>query len=304
LAIAGEELHRDVRVALLRALWEHLERPETWPILERAATSDDPAIASGVIRIPADRRSPEALRRLAQLLATLLAHPSSQVRLDTLQRCAALPVADSDRALQAPLLEALGSPLPDERAAAAGAVFATYAGRDANLLGDALRRILPNRRALITAVRSLAATLPWNRSRMLPSVHAVLAALAGDPLTAALQADLAVSALLWDEVVDLLRRLALADLLHAEVVTATIAVLQASARRADAADLAAFERALAEESDPRLRRVALAALVARAQPPRGWDTERLVRLQHYRADSAPLVAAAAQFTFPPSEEKA
>ena len=106
-------------MALLRALWDHLDRPETWPVLERAATSDDPVVAAGVIRIPADRRSPEALHRLARLLATVLAHPAPQVRLDTLQRCATLPMTDPDRVLLPPLFQAFGSPLPDERTAAA-----------------------------------------------------------------------------------------------------------------------------------------------------------------------------------------
>ena len=45
----------------------------------------------------------------------------------------------------------------------------------------------------------------------------------------------------------------------------------------------------------------MAALVAQAQSPRGWSAEFLGRLQSYRADPAALVAAAAQFTFPPSE---
>ena len=35
------ELHRDVRVALLRALWDYLEEPETWEIFTRAAQSPD-----------------------------------------------------------------------------------------------------------------------------------------------------------------------------------------------------------------------------------------------------------------------
>ncbi len=301
LALDARELHRDVRVALLRALWDSLDRPATWPVLERAATSDDPAVAAGVMRIPADRRSPEALRRLARLLATLLTHPVAQVRLDTLQRCATLPLPDPDHALMPALFQALDAPLPDERAAAAGAVFATYAGRDAHLVGAAVRHILSNRRALVTTVRALQATLPWNRSQMLPSVRAVLAALAEDPLTAALQVELAVSALLWNAVTALLQHLATTDLLHAEVVTATVVALQSHARRADATDLTAVEVALAREADPRLRRVALAALVAYSQPPRGWDAERVARLQHYRADPSPLVAAAAQFTFPPEE---
>jgi hypothetical protein len=299
LAIAGQELHRDVRVALLRALWDHLERPETWPLLEQAAAADDPALAAGVIRIPADRRPAATLRRLVRLLALLLVNPNAQVRLGTLQRCATLPIADPDRALQAALFDALGSPLPDERAAAAGAVFATYAGRDADLVGAAVRRILPNRRALITMLEQLNRTLPWNRSRLLPAARATLAALASDPLTLALQVELATTALLFDDLAMLLRSLASADLLHAEVITAVGAALQASARRADAAELAAFEQSLAGEADARLRRVGLAALVALARAPRGWDAERLARLQIYRADPAALVAAAAQFTFPP-----
>jgi hypothetical protein len=83
------------------------------------------------------------------------------------------------------------------------------------------------------------------------------------------------------------------------VITAVVAALRASRRRADAAELATFEQSLAREADARLGRVALAALVVLA--PRGWDTERLARLQLYRADAAVLVAAAAQFTFPPDE---
>lgn len=301
LAIAGQELHRDVRVALLRALWDHLEESETWPLLEQAASSDDPALAAGVIRIPADRRPPATLRRIARLLALLLANPTAQVRRDTLNRCATLPITDPDRALQAPLFAALGSPLPDERTAAARAVFATYAGRDADLVGTAVRRMLPNRRALVAILEQLNSTLPWNRSRMLPAAHATLDALASDPLTAALQVNLAATALLLDDLAALLRHFATADVLHAEVVTAAVAAIHAGARRADTDALAAFEQSLAGEADARLRRVALAALVALAYAPRGWNAEHLARLEIYRADSAALVAAAAQFTFPPDE---
>jgi hypothetical protein len=180
-------------------------------------------------------------------------------------------------------------------------VFATYAGRDAGLVGDAVRQVLPNRRALVTMVRTLQATLPWYRGHMLPTVRAVLTVLARDPLTAVLQVEVAVSALLWNETLDLLRHWATTDLLHAEVVTAAVAAIQASAQRAAPDDLVAVETRLRGEADPRLRRVALAALIAHAQSPRGWDAEHLARLQSYRADPAPLVAAAAQFTLPPDE---
>lgn len=45
LALDGQQLHRDVRVALLRSLWNHLDREETWHILERDALSADIAVA-------------------------------------------------------------------------------------------------------------------------------------------------------------------------------------------------------------------------------------------------------------------
>src|SRR5262249_47394525 len=40
----GRKLHRDVRLALLRALWGHLERADAWESLERAALAPDAAL--------------------------------------------------------------------------------------------------------------------------------------------------------------------------------------------------------------------------------------------------------------------
>ena len=70
-------------------------------------------------------------------------------------------------------------------------------------------------------------------------------------------------------------------------------------RRASGVD--ELERALSGSDDPRLRRLALAALVAQAKYPPGWTAARRARLEAYREDPAPLVAGAAQFTFPPDE---
>jgi hypothetical protein len=58
--------------------------------------------------------------------------------------------------------------------------------------------------------------------------------------------------------------------------------------------------AFTAHADERLRRLALAALVALAESTQGagWTPERLVRLRAFRQDPAPLVAAAAQFTLP------
>ncbi|HLW00278.1 MAG TPA: hypothetical protein VKT82_16545 [Ktedonobacterales bacterium] len=301
LAMEARDLHRDVRVALLRAFWDHLEQEKTWPILERAARSADPAIAAGVVRIPADRLSPGAQRRLAALIALLLAHPDPKVRLDTLQRVAQLPLTDVEQALVSPLFSALESPLPDECMAAADAIFTTYVGRDAALIANAIERIINHRRAIVTVSHVLQKAIWQSRSQMLPTARAVLAALRADPLTAAIQANLAIIALPWEDVLDILSNLAASNTLHSEALMAAVQAIQSAARRPDAAGLARLEETLRQNDDERLRRLGLAALVALAEPPRGWDQGRLALLQAYRADSAALVAAAAQFTLPLEE---
>ena len=56
IALAGSPgLHRDLRVAVLRALWEHLQRPGTLAVLQAAVADPDPAVAGAVVRIPVDR---------------------------------------------------------------------------------------------------------------------------------------------------------------------------------------------------------------------------------------------------------
>jgi hypothetical protein len=300
-ALDQRDLHRDVRIALLRAFWTHLERPEPWEIFQRAAASPDATVAKSVAQIPADRLSPAAQQRLAALLSTLLAHPDPMVRESVLGRCAVLPVSDPEQRLLPRLLASLDSPLPDEHAVAAAAVFATYAGEDAPQIGAAVQGLLPHRRALRTVVQALQSALRGSRGRLLPVARAALESLARDPLTLHLQVELAVSALPGDEVGEFFSRRVAQELHDEALMVAVHAVERARAHR-ESAFLERLSSALAEQDDPRLRRVALAALVAMAGDSRGWDEERLSRLRAYRADRSPLVAAAAQFTLPPGEE--
>ena len=59
-----DDLHRDVRVAVVHAFWGHPDREETWAALQRAAAGPEPAVASAAARMPADRLPPPARRRL------------------------------------------------------------------------------------------------------------------------------------------------------------------------------------------------------------------------------------------------
>src|SRR5262249_33743077 len=68
--------------------------------------------------------------------------------------------------------------------------------------------------------------------------------------------------------------------------------------RLEAEHLHAIEMALAASPDERLRRIGFAALLAQTSKTSTWDDDQIARLRSYRADTSPLVAAAAQFTFP------
>lgn len=308
LEMDSRPLHRDVRVALLRALWDHIERDETWLVLNRAAADPDPAVAAGVVRIPTDHLSSLAQQRLLNLMTVLLDHADPRVRLDTLERCVTLPVSDPHRVLLPRLLTSLSSPLPDESAVAARAVFATYAGstqQDATTIAEAIGNIKRDRRVLVTALGALHVALTENRTRLRPTTRAVIEALADDPLAARHRVELAVAGLPWEEVAGYLTHLAAVNELHAEALMAAVSAIQGSvSRHSDEAGLSILEAALAESPDERLRRLALAAVVARAVTTVGWTTELRTRLDKFRRDPAPLVAAAAQFTFPPPEETA
>ena len=305
LAMDARPLHRDVRVALLRALWPHLERAETWPILQRAAADPDPAVAAGVAWLPTDRLSPAGQQQVLALLATLLGHPDALLRVQVLGRLVSLPLTDSGLLLLPPLLARLHSPLPDEYTAAARALFAMYATQHPAALSDTLTRVRAERRVLQALLQGLHRALATDRHRLQPVVHGMLGALRADPLTVRLQVRLAVAGLPWGELAPYFTELAATDALDPESLMAAVQALEASGPRsgppsaADTGSLPAFEYAMAASADARLRRLGLAALVAQATQPAGWTATLRTRLGQYRADAAPLVAAAAQFTFPP-----
>ena len=294
LALEARELHRDVRVALLRALWPYLEQAETWDVFTRAAQSPEAALARGVVHIAADGMSPVAQRRLATLTATLLAHPEPEVRMATLQWRSQHPVTDEEQVLFVRLLTLMNSPIPDECALAARAVFATYTGNNAALVGSAVGDLLSKRRALQITIENFASTLSLNRRRLLPTTRAILAALAGDRLTLSLRIGLIVQGLPWEEIVPELVKLA--NVLHANALGRAQDAIQQAHTRPDA-QLFDLEMALANSEDEGLRRLALAALIAQAKQGRGWSDACIARLQTYREDPSPMVAEAAQFTF-------
>lgn len=302
LVLEARDLHRDVRVALLRALWSHGERAETWEIFMRAAQHPDAAIACGVVHIPADGMSPVAQQHLVTLVATLLAHPEPEVRSNTLQRCRRDHLTDDGQVLFTRLLALLHSSLPDECAQAARAIFSIYTGNNASLVGEAVRSLLGNRRALRTICACFPASLRTNKrlplhlspQLLLPTTRAILAALAEDPLTTILRTGLIILGLPWEEIVPELVKLA--DRLSFDMIGVAAIAIRQAATRPDA-QMLRLELELAASTDEGLRRLALVALTAQSKQAQGWSDEAIARLQKYREDPSPMVAEAAQFTF-------
>lgn len=314
---AQRDLHRDVHVALLRALWEHLDQARVWPVLEAAAQSPDAAIATMAARTTAPRLTLDSQKKLAHLLAQLTRHSDSTVRVNVLLRCSSEPVNDPNQELRAAIFEALESPLPDEYQAAARAIFQLYP-RGSSALADAIERLMPRRQVFNDVLEILRHEIDHN-GRLRESSRSVIERLAGDNLCAPWRARLAVPVLKTDELVALLEAVLAANLLHYETMSAfcqeiapTTPVLggywqnyldsffSASTSLKSPEKL---EAALNNHADERLRRIALAALVAASRDKRGWTNERRERLTNFQDDASFLVASAAQFIFPPEEQK-
>jgi hypothetical protein len=204
-------------------------------------------------------------------------------------------LTDYEHALFTRLLALMNSPFPDECTLAAQAAFSMYTGSNALLVGEAIKGLLSQRRALQTVCTTFLGALPNNRAGLQPTTRAILAALAEDPLTISLRAELIIEGLPWDgEMTQELVKLA--PLLHADALASVQQAIQ-GAFFCPANQLFDLETTLAASADERLRRLALAALIAQSQQASGWSDEACVRLESYRSDPSPLVAEAAQFTF-------
>lgn len=297
--VLNENLHRDTRIATMRALWNYLDDDETWDVLQRAAQSDQ-ATARSTIRIPQDRLSPPARRRLAGHLTLLLKHESSQVRLETLQRLVSMPVAlDRGSPLLTVLRELLAQPTDAEIANAAAALTLCTPAEDALALGETFAAA-PTPRALLSIVGALTAQSRSRPARITPVAQTLVDRLVDARRHVGLATRLAFAALPASALETTIRRLADSKSLHAGALMEALAVLPTVANLRRAADLDQLEPRLCAMDDPAVRRIGLGILSARSAT-QGWSAAARERLALYRADRAALVSEAADLIFPPED---
>lgn len=293
----GRDLHRDVRIAMLRALWDHLERERTWEVFARAVAGPDWVMASRLGDIPADRLTATSDRRLSALLGKVLSRPEPEARIDLLQRAAGLAIRDPERAFLTACSERLTSIYDDEVQAAVRAIMQRATEVDMQRLPALLGRALGDPRCLHVAVDGMLAMSIRTRAVWIGAALAAEQVLAKDPRWEVLRVRCGVAAREGDALAGYIRGLAEGGGLGSEA----LAVCCAAVGSLHADQLGAFTEGLMASPSSAARRIALAALVRDAGPSRGWAPERLARLDRLQADRDPQVAGAAHAVFPPRE---
>jgi cellulose synthase operon protein C len=297
-------LHRDVRIALLRALWDHLERPEAWTIWEEAASDPDWVLASRLAEIPMLRLSGAAELKLCGLFARLLGRPELDARLSLLKRAPHLPLRDSQRALFRACLSRVASPTPDEAATAlvaclwrlqlaeAPSLAAAVLAQCALPAPDAAPHETP-RPTLASLLAVLASQLgPYAGGARTDVGRQVLAGISQDPWLVPEAIRLASRLLGFQDLAKLFLGLAQRSLLHFDSMRAALEAVEHSQHPTQ------LEALLRDSDAPPIRRLALEALACATRPKRGWSSDQLELLRRYRADPDPMVSARAHWLVP------
>lgn len=289
-------LHRDVRVALLRALWDHLEREPTWEVLERAVEGEDWVLAAKVGDVPADRLTHAVDRRLSALLARVLDRPEPEARLDLLQRARWLSIRDPEGSFLAACRARLRSRYDDEVTAAMNALMARQREADVPALEGALAGLRDDPRSLSVSVGALLAHDVRSRRSWSLAAAALERALE-HPEWQPLRVRAALAHREDGELGSFIARLADEGALGHDVVEE----LRSGMRPLEGRSLAPVVARLAEHESVAARLLALRALELDVEK-RGWSEKRLGQLAKLRTDPSPEVAGAAKRVFPPREK--
>ena len=300
IALAKQTLHRDVRIAVLRGLWDHLERPESWELLSQAASEGNGQLLNGVVRIPADQLSASSRQRLIDLLIGLMQHDDAIIRLAVLRRFIEMPFPDEEGRMVQMSLHALSASSPDEREAAARLITVNARSRDAERIAREVSAIRERRRPLRDFVQTLINYCLENspgRRRLSLVARAIVEGLRDDPLTGGLRINLAAVVFGIEGFENELSNLKANQLLHTVAINEASMAIERIAQTPDRSSLERLEHNLASSSDPEMRLLAFISLIAQARDHNRWNDRRRERLFAYRKDSAPAVATRAQFFF-------
>ena len=290
------DLHKDVRIAVMRALWSQLESPETWQIFSAAARGDAPA-AIATVRIPQDRLSNSTKVRLSHHLAFLLAHADPRVRRETLQRLVTNPVTVGEPMLANRLRLMLATLDDQEARLVAAALVLNSSTQDIGELAE-LFAAIDEPRALQEVIEALIERVPYQGRRVQPIAEQLVVRLISRRKQIGLAMRLAVRTLPALMLRTAVHQASLGGALHAGAMMEALVAIPHAVGNRRGAEIGGLEVTFAAADDAMVRRIGLAALAGRAAVA-GWSDQARARLAVYRRDPDALVHEAASLTFPP-----
>ncbi|WP_110514315.1 HEAT repeat domain-containing protein [Herpetosiphon llansteffanensis] len=291
----GLELHNDVRIALVHALSNYLDQPETWQILETIRQHDDSNVVHSLTDISVRSHPPAIQQRYLKLVAGLLEHPDRTVRGDALLALSLIP--DPDRLLVQPIIAIIASDSHDLLENCIISLVQIYGISDIEVVASIVRRFLTKRFFLYRFVEHLTPLLEIQPS-FFPLGRAIVAELASDRLTIQLQIQLAARCYTEQAWFDLVQQLRQKQLLHVDNFRAVLDELHYVQNTIWLRQPDQLESFFYPSNDPYLRRIGLAAFVFKTNR-LGWKPADYQRLAEYKADPDEMVAAAALFVFGP-----
>lgn len=293
LSLSDPKLHRDVRVAQLRSLWEHLERPEPWAVFEQAVADPDWILAAKVAELPLGRLSAASEKKMCALMAKLLQRPEPEARVELFAKVKALPLADQERKIFSECLSHFTSRHSDEFRAALSAVFYRARSQDVTAVVRRFQDLLPHRRQLLAAFEILLGSLHGEVQRQIGRGLLEVLLLAPTLIPEAIKLSSYVST--PDELQAQLFTLAEKKLLHADAMIEAHSALSKISASAD------NEKKFRKHAAPEIRRLGLELLRRASSHGHGWIKARREALEEYQRDLSPLVAGAALKIFPVEE---
>jgi hypothetical protein len=291
------DLHRDVYVAGLRGLWEHLDDERVWPILRAAAASELEAVGQQVALIQVGRHGAAARDRVNGLLLRLLRHPNLRVRCAVMQRLISQPVEDPEDLLGEPVDSMLIQ--SGREGELAGRVLWRKFFEDPGGWGQVVGSHLTDRRALSHLLEAcMVGLVIYNvqRARIRPHVVATISALLADPATLLQRLELAAYRLPLEEFLQAVE----AEPEHWDIPLHWARLLGLHSYRLEKAAWQVVWERWSSHHDGHLRRLSLETLLIHTGE-FGWTEESRQQLRHFQGDVSGLVAGRAQFVFPPPE---
>jgi hypothetical protein len=236
------------------------------------------------------------LTRALHLLRAGLDHPTEEVRQSALWLCRRFAVPDAD-GIVVPRLFALAHEAPrGEVGMPAGALFNLCTARDAGAVAELFAAKQHLRHDLNDLIDLLVKAISFEDDRLLSTSRMVLAILAGDPVLATLQGELAFGTMSAGEFLDYLRESIRADRIHAGTLQALCGRIESRSQRFKPAEWGMLQQQLATSDAAYLRRIGFSCLLAHTnRRSTTWKPADIAALQAFRADPSPLVAAVAQF---------